>query len=85
MRTLIAVATAGLIAVAAICVWSNAPSRSTTDASLVKATLVPSMSVSKALVPAMSLWEMHNQAHLENIPIQEVDDKTVIFTAEAPR
>ncbi len=83
MRTLIAVSAAALIA-AAIGVWSNAASRSTTDTSVSKGTLAPSISlVSDAtkLAGAISVWEIHNQAHLENLPVQEVEDQSIVFTA----
>ena len=70
MRTLMALAAAGLIAVA-IGVWSNTASRSTTDIPVAKATLAPSIpSISKATV--INILEMHNQAHLENLPVQEI-------------
>jgi hypothetical protein len=83
MRRLVVVAAAGLVAVA-IGVWSSVGSRSTTDTAVAKATLGPSIpSVSKTAI--ISILEMHNQAHLENLPVTEVDDQTFIFTAEAPR
>jgi hypothetical protein len=81
MRTLMAVAAALLVAVA-IGVWSSS---STTDATVSKATLMPSIppvSKATALVPGISVWEIHNQAHLENLPVQEVDDQTFVFTAK---
>jgi hypothetical protein len=91
MGTLIGVAAAGLIAVA-IGVWLNAASRSTTDSTVGKATLAPSISpasISPAsnatLVPTISIWEMHNQAHLENLPVQEVDDQSLVFSREGHR
>jgi hypothetical protein len=34
------------------------------------------------LVPAgISVWEIHNQAHLEFLPVQQIDDQSVVFTA----
>jgi carbonic anhydrase/acetyltransferase-like protein (isoleucine patch superfamily) len=79
MRTLIGVGAALLIAVT-IGVWSSAGTQST----VAKATLVSSTSpVAKATrTPAMSVWEIHNQAHLENLPVQDVDDLTFVFTGE---
>ena len=86
MRALIGVAAAGLIAVA-IGVWLNVASRSATDSTVGKATLVPSISPASnaTLAPAMSIWEMHNQAHLENLPVQEVDDQSLVFSREERR
>jgi hypothetical protein len=82
MRTLIGVGVALLIA-AAIGVWSNGASRSTTEMSVAKATVGPSsLSAVMKAAPAMAIWEIHNQAHLENLPVQEVDDLTFVFTAE---
>jgi hypothetical protein len=81
MRTLVGVGAAMLIAVA-IGVWSNAASRSTTEATVSKATLVSLTSPVSTLGPATSIWEMHNRAHLENLPVQEVDDQTFVLTAE---
>jgi hypothetical protein len=80
MRALIGVGAAMLIAVA-IGVWSNAASRSTANTAVAKATLVPSIPpVSKDTL--ISISQIHNQAHLENLPVQEVDDQTFVFTAE---
>jgi hypothetical protein len=75
MRALIGIA-AGLIAVA-IGVWSNAASRSTTDSTVAKATLAPSIFAAwnATLGPTISIWEIHNQEHLENLSVQEVDDQ----------
>jgi hypothetical protein len=84
MRALMAVAAAVLVAVA-IGVWSNAPNPSATEISVSKATLGPSPSGLSKLAPAMSVWEIHNQAHLDNLPVQEMDDQTFVFTAQAPR
>ena len=82
MRTLIAVAAAGLIAVA-IAVWLTAASQSTTDSTVGKATLAPSISpVSKdaALAATISILEIHNRAHLENLPVQDFEDQSMVFT-----
>ena len=84
MRALIAATAAVLVAVA-IGVWSKSGSRPTTEISVSRATLGPSLSQPPKLAPTISILEMHNQAHLENLPVQELDDKTFIFTAEAPR
>ena len=82
MRALMAVVAAGLVAVA-IGIWSNTASRST-DTTIAKATLVPSMPSQPKAAAGISIWEMHNQAHLKNLPITEVDDQTFIFP-ETPR
>ena len=66
MRTLVAVAAAGLIAVA-IGFWLNTGSQPTTEGSVSQASLDPSISLSKATtkVPTISIWEMHNQRTLK--------------------
>ena len=81
MRTLIGVVAAVLIVVA-IGVWSNAASRSTTEISVAKATLGPSLSAVTKAAPAIAIWDIHNQAHLENLAVQDVDDLTFVFTPE---
>jgi len=83
MRTLVAVAAAGLIAVA-IGFWLNAGSQSTTEGSVSQASLTPSISLSKTTtkVPTISILEMHNQAHLENLPIQEFEDQSLVFAKQ---
>jgi hypothetical protein len=81
MRTLVVVAAAGIIAVA-IGFWLNTGSQPTTEGSASQPSLAPSISpVSKTTTkaPTISIWEMHNQAHLENLPIQEIEDQSVIF------
>jgi hypothetical protein len=52
---------------------SHATSRSTTE-----------ISVSKATTPAISIWEIHNQAHIEFLPVQQFEDQSLVF-AEKPR
>jgi hypothetical protein len=32
----------------------------------------------------ISIWEMHNQAHLEFLPVQGIEDQTTVFV-EAKR
>ena len=83
MRALIAMAAVALTA-GAILIWSASGPHTPTDTAVAKAALVPSIPA----VPAsagMSILEIHNQAHLENLPLQEVDDKTLVFTASSPR
>ena len=73
MRKLIGVAAAGLIAVA-IGFWLNsATSQSVTEGS-----------VSKATTTGISIWEIHNLAHVEFLPVQHFDDQSLVF-AENPR
>lgn len=81
MRTLIGAAAAGLIAVG-IGVWLNAAGQSTTASSVSQAALTPSISLSNATskVPAISLWEIHNQAHVDNLPVDDFEDQTMVFT-----
>jgi hypothetical protein len=70
MRALIAVAAAGL-GVVAMGFWLNSVSNSATEIS----------SVSKPTAPAaISIWEIHNQAHLEFLPIQQIEDQSVVFS-----
>jgi len=33
---------------------------------------------------AISIWEIHNQAHLEFLPVQQFEDLSLVF-AEKPR
>jgi hypothetical protein len=83
MRTLVVIAAAGLVAVAMV--WLNAVSQLTTKSSVSEASLTPSISpISNATkVPTVSIWEMHNQAHLENLPIQEIEDRAVVFATKS--
>ena len=72
MRALIAVAAAGLAAVG-LGVWLNSATQS--------ATKISSVSAPTATV---SIWDIHNQAHLEFLPVQQIDDQSLVFT-EAKR
>jgi hypothetical protein len=83
MRTLIGIAALALVA-GAIAIWSVSGSHSNTGTAVARGTLAPSIpSVSKDA--ALSILEIHNQAHLDNLPVQEIDDKTLVFTASSPR
>jgi len=85
MRALIEPGAAGLIAVA-VGVCLNAASRATADSVVGRATLAPSISpVSKdtALAATINILEMHNRAHLENLPVEEVDEQNLVFGKEA--
>jgi|tagenome__1003787_1003787.scaffolds.fasta_scaffold20614267_2 hypothetical protein len=69
MRALIGVAAAGLAAVA-VGVWLNSAGNSATEISSVTK---PTAST------AISFWEIHSQAHLESLPIQQFEDQSVVF------
>jgi hypothetical protein len=44
------------------------------------------ISVSSATTtPAISIWEIHNQAHIEFLPVQLIEDQSLVFVAEEPR
>jgi len=73
MRRAVICVTAGLAAVAIGFGLTSATSRSTTE-----------MSVSKATTTAVSIWEIHNQAHLEFLPVQQFEDQSLVF-ADKPR
>jgi len=69
MRTLIPIAAIALMA-EAILIWSVSGRHSDTDTTVAKATLLPSIpSVSKEA--GLSVMEIHNQAHLDNLPVLE--------------
>jgi hypothetical protein len=86
MRLLFGVAGAGLIVVA-VGAWLNAAGHPTTDSTVGEAT--PALSISaapNAMQPAtISVWEIHNRAHLENLPVQEIDDQSLVFSKEGQR
>jgi hypothetical protein len=48
-------------------------------------TFATEISVSKAIMttPAIPFWDIHNQAHLEFLPVQQIEDQTLVF-AEKP-
>jgi hypothetical protein len=70
MRTFIVIAAASLAAVS-VGVWLAFVTNSTTHtASLASTPSVP---------PVVSVWEIHNQAHLEFLPVQSTEDQTTIF------
>jgi|GraSoiStandDraft_16_1057320.scaffolds.fasta_scaffold2523552_1 hypothetical protein len=70
MRALIGVAAAGLGAVA-IGFWLNSVSNSATG--------IPSVSKPTASA-AISIWEIHNRAHLEFLPVQQWEDQSAVFS-----
>ena len=41
-----------------------------------------SMAVSAApAAPAISIWEMHGLAHLENLPVDDFEDHSLVFAS----
>jgi hypothetical protein len=74
MRTLIGFAAAGLAAVS-LGVWLKSASQSATEISSVPAPTTTSQ---------VSIWDIHNQAHLEFLPFQQIEDQSLVFT-EAKR
>jgi hypothetical protein len=70
MRTLIGVAAAALAAVS-LGVWLKSATQSATEISSVP---------EPATASRVSIWDIHNQAHLEFLPVQQVDDQSMIFT-----
>jgi len=71
MRRAVICATAGLAGVAIGFGLNSGTSRSTTE-----------ISVSTPIAtPTISVWEIHNQAHLEFLPVQQIDDQSFVFTA----
>jgi len=70
MRTFIVVAAASFAAVI-VGVWLAFVVNSTTH--------TVSVTSRSSLTPAISLWEIHNQAHLEFLPVQSTEDQTTVF------
>src|SRR6516164_8279238 len=70
MRRAVICVTAGLTGVAIGFGLNSATSRSTTEISVSTLTTTPTISV----------WEIHNQAHLEFLPVQQIDDQSFVFT-----
>jgi hypothetical protein len=63
--------------------WPGSGNKLATEAVANLAT--EAVAVSRAPAPAtISIWEMHNLAHLENLPVQSFEDQSVIF-AQARR
>jgi hypothetical protein len=67
MRTLIGIAVVGFGAAA---IWLTV-AHSATEISSVSKTTAPA---------AISFWEIHNQAHLESLPVQQIEDQSVVFS-----
>jgi len=69
MRALIAVAAAGLAAVG-LGLWLSSTPQSATEISSVR---------TPTTVSQISISEIHNLAHLEFLPIQQIEDQSLIF------
>jgi len=77
MRTLIGVVVAAGLAAIGLGFWLSSATQSATEIISVP---------TPTTVSQISISEIHNLAHLEFLPIQEVEDQTLIFTeAEAPK
>jgi PIN domain nuclease of toxin-antitoxin system len=74
MRTLVGIAAAGLAAFG-LGFWLSSATDSPTEISSVAA---------PTTVSQISIWEIHNQAHLEFLPVQQIEDQSLIFTASKP-
>jgi hypothetical protein len=75
MRRAVICVTAGLAAVAiGFGLISAITSKSTTEISISNPTPTPAISIS----------EIHNQAHLEFLPVHHIEDQSLVFAA-APR
>ena len=75
MRRAVICVIAGLAVVAIGFLLNFATMRPATEISVSKATMT---------TPAISIWEIHNQAHLEFLPVQQFEDQSLVF-AEKPR
>ena len=71
MRTLIGVVVAAGLAAIGLGFWLSSATQSATEISSVP---------TPTTVSQISISEIHNLAHLEFLPIQEVEDQTLIFT-----
>ena len=73
MRRAVICVTAGLAAVAIGFGLNFNTSKSVTESSVSKA----------ATTPAISIWEIHNLAHVEFLPVQHIEDQSLVFAEEA--
>ena len=71
MRRAVICVTAGLAAVAIGFGLNSATSRSTTKISVSNATTTP-----------VSVWEIHNQAHIEFLPVLQIEDQSLVFAGQ---
>ncbi len=72
MRRAVICVTAGLAGVAIGFGLNSATSKPTTESSV----------SSPTPTPAILLWEIHNQAHLEFLPVQQIDEQSLVFTGK---
>jgi hypothetical protein len=75
MRTLIGVVVAAGLAAIGLGFWLSSATQSATEVSSVP---------TPTTVSQISISEIHNLAHLEFLPIQQIEDQSLIFT-EAER
>ena len=71
MRTLIGVVVAAGLAAIGLGFWLSSASQSATEISSVS---------TPTTVSQISISEIHNLAHLEFLPVQQIEDQTLIFT-----
>jgi hypothetical protein len=71
MRALIGVAAAAGLAAVGLGFWLSSATQSATEISSV---------ATPTTVSQISISEIHNLAHLEFLPIQQIEDQTLIFT-----
>ena len=62
---------AAALAAGAVGVWLCSSGNSVTE------TEIPSLSMPS--VPTISMWEIHNMAHLESLPVQPIEDQSIVF------
>ena len=74
MRRAVICVTAGLAAVAIGFGLNSTISQSRTESSVSKATTMP----------GISIWEIHNLAHVKFLPVQHIEDQSLVF-ADKPR
>src|SRR5215510_2998101 len=75
MRRAVICVTAGLTAVAIGFGLNSATSKSMTESS----------DSNRTTTPAISIWEIHIQAHPEFFPVQHLDDLSLVFTETLPQ
>jgi hypothetical protein len=71
MRALIGIASSVLVVLTAT-VWLSSANHSAMETS--PASKVP-------VQATISIWEIHNHAHLEFLPIQQIEDDSLVFSA----
>jgi hypothetical protein len=71
MRTLIGVVVAAGLAAVGLGFWLSSATQSATE---ISAVLKPTTT------SQISIWDIHAQTHLEFLPVQQIEDQTLIFT-----